>query len=169
MNSIKYIALILLIENIFSADDPFNYNTCQDEVYTYKIDNVEFKGIRKFEAKSANDCKDRQIREYTHDSYDYDGKLKSKDTTKTFYTHCCYVTFDRIKEIETTHDSKNEEVGIEGYCLRLTDYQYNNIKDYIKFTSFFSYDDEAYNNLKIDCNSNYVQLGLLSLLLLILF
>ena len=168
MNSIKYIALILLIENIFAADDPFIYNTCEMEAFTYKVDDVEYKSSRLFEAKSADDCKNRQIREYTRDSYDYyDGKLKS-DTTKTFYTHCCYVTYDRIKEIATSYDSRREEIGIEGYCKRLTDYQYKHIKDYIKYLSFDSEDDEAYNNMKIDCNSNFTQLGLLSLLLLIL-
>ena len=168
MNSIKYIAFILLIEIIFTADDPFIYDTCENEVFTYKIENQEYKSVRLFEAKSASDCKDRPIREYTRDSYE-DGKLKSKDTTKTFFSHCCYITYDRIKEIETTYDSKYEEVGIEGYCIKLSDSQYKNIKDFVKYYSLIAGEDIAYNNVKIDCNSNYAQLGLLSLLLLILF
>lgn len=176
MNNIKYISLILLIVNIFGADDPFVFDPCSTEVFTYKrdTDTEEQKGTRTFEAKNANDCKDRKNAEYTSDSYEYDYvngkyKLKTKDVTKNFYTHCCYVTFDRIKEYPLSLDSKYERTGIEGFCQALTDSQYNNIKDYIKYLSFYTEEGWPLNNVKIDCNSNNIQLGLLSLLLLILF
>ena len=177
MKSIKYIALILLITNICAAEDPFVFDPCSTEVFTYKreSDSEETKGTRIFEAKSANDCKDRKNGEYTYDSYEYDFdnnkyKLKTKGTTKTFYTHCCYITYDRIKEFELGRDSKNEETGIEGYCTGLTDSQYEHIKDYINYLTFKVDDDDyALNKVKIDCKSKYIQLGLLSLLLLILF
>ena len=64
---------------------------------------------------------------------------------------------------------KLELKDIVWYCMRLTDSQYDNIKEYVRYYSLYSDGDEAYNNVKIDCKSNYVQLGLLSLLLLILF
>ena len=174
MNNIKYISLILLIANIFAADDPFVFDPCSTEVFTYKIDSEEYKSTRTFEAKSANDCKNKKNGEYTYDSYDYDYdnnkyKLKTKGTTKTFYSHCCYITYDRIKDFQLGRDSKNEETGIEGYCMGLTDSQYDNIKEYIKYLSFNVDDDYALNNVKIDCKTNYVQIGLLSLLLFILF
>lgn len=178
MNTIKYIALVLLISNIYTIDDPFVYDTCSGEVFTYKEEGstVEEKGIRFFEAKSANDCKNRPIREYTSDSYDHlTGKLLSKGTTKTFYTHCCYVTFDRIKDYELGLNEKNEDKSIEGICQGLSDYQYDHIKDFIHYMSFSSSDIFKTNdgwvieNIKVDCISNYVKFSLLSLLLLIFF
>lgn len=181
MNSIKYIALILLFSNIYTVDDPFVYDTCSQEVFTYKLegDTEDNKSYRLFEAKNANDCKNRPIREYTSDSYDYStGKLLLKGTTKTFYTHCCHVTFDRIKDIKYfSRNEKNEYKSIEGFCLAITDYQYNNIKDFIYFKSLTGiYDDDAFEkdgwaveNIKIDCKSNYVKFGLLILLFLIFF
>ena len=108
MNNIKYIALIILLfSNIYEVDDPFVYDICEYEVYSFKEeeDTEDIKDTRIFEAKSGDDCKDRPIREYIKDSYDYStGKLKSKGTTNNFYAHCCYMTFDRIKDFELGKD-----------------------------------------------------------------
>ena len=162
MNSIKYFVLILIISCIYTDTTLFIKNQCSIEQYTNS--DTKLPNTRYFEAKSGNDCKDRKILEYDDNSYDYTGKLLD-DKVKTFYTHCCHITYDRIKDDKRGENSKGESIGIEGYCIRLTDTQYKNIKEY---ALGYALDIER-DNVKIDCNTNYLQFGLSSLILLILF
>ena len=50
-------------------------------------------------------------------------------------------------------------------CMPLKKYQYNNIKDYIKFAKLIG---GSSNDIKIDCKSLYLGISLLSFLLLLL-
>lgn len=155
----KFIVLILLIAYIYT--DPITYiNQCENEEYTKTGET--FKRQRKFEAKSANDCKDRTILEY-NDYYYSSGEL-AEYKIKTFYTHCCYVTYDRIKD-DKEYDDEGKAYSIEGFCKRLTDSQYENIKDFILANEF----NKERNNMKIDCDSTFLKIGFLSLLLFTLF
>lgn len=66
------------------------------------------------------------------------------------YEHCCFATDDyRLKN---------------GACIALTKPQYENIKDLIKHKEL---EDGAING-KIDCNSLYLKIGLLSLIFFLL-
>ena len=157
MNYIKFITLVLLITSIYS--DVFNYNPCTMEEYTK--DGIKL--LRVFEAKNGEECKGRTILEYIDDYYRYGEQ--AEDKIKTYYSHCCYVTYDRIKEDKLYRDSEGKYYGIDGYCTRITDTQYDNIKQLILTLEF----QKERNNFKIDCKSDYLHLGLLSLILLILF
>lgn len=157
MNYIKFITLVLLITSIYS--DVLNYNPCTLEEYTK--DGNKF--LRVFEAKNGDDCKGRNILEYIDDYYRYGEQ--AEDKIKTYYSHCCYVTYDRIKEDKNYRDSEGKSYGVDGYCTRITDSQYDNIKQMILNLEFKNDRD----NFKIDCKSYYLHLGLLSLILLILF
>ena len=157
MNFIKFISLVLLIIDIHS--DIVNYNPCNLEEYTKN----GVKLLRVFEPKNGDDCKSRSILEYV-DRYYYNGE-KAEDKIKTYYSHCCYITYDRIKEDKNYRDSEGKEYGVDGYCERLTDSQYKNVKDFANYLSF----DNTRSNYKIDCKSNYLKFGLFSLMILILF
>ena len=161
MNSIKYFVLILFISCIYTDTTLFIKNQCSKEQYTNS--DTQLPSIRYFEAKSWNDWKDRKILEYDDDSYDYTGKFLD-EKVKTFYTHCCHITYDRIKDDKRGENSKGESIGIEGYCIRLTDTQYKNVKEYALRYAL----EHNRDIVKIDCNTNYLRFGLLILILLIL-
>ncbi len=72
---------------------------------------------------------------------------------------------DYTKKKDSNRNSNGDKVGYAASCIELTDSEYDNIGDYINYLQF----SENLNGVKIDCNSYYLHLGLLSLLLLIIF
>jgi hypothetical protein len=74
--------------------------------------------------------------------------LDENTEKKLGYEYCCYV-----------------EDGDNKSCAALTKYQYENIKDYIKYMKLRSPVSE---DAKIDCKSLYLEISILSILLLLL-
>jgi len=91
---------------------------------------------------------------YSDDGCDPDDSSvsKAKDCNKHDSTgrHCCYY------KVKKDGDTKNG-------CLPLTQTQYDNIKDFIK-----TYKDAGYEVKKLDCKSIYLELSILSFILLLL-
>jgi len=73
---------------------------------------------------------------------------KLSDEEKKKYDYCCFA-----------------ENGDNKSCVGLTKYQYKHIKDFVKLQKLEGTDEDA----KIDCNSIYLQLSIISSLLLLLF
>ena len=161
MNFIKVISLIFVISYIYSA-----YEDCTNSEIKYKLNGLEQETNNTFVASSADDCKGRKILEY---NVNYYYTQNDDDKIKTYKTHCCYYTYegmeDDTKKISPNINSNGDKVGYAGSCIELTDSQYDNIQNYINYLQF-RYDR---NGAKIDCNSYYLHLGLLTLLLLIIF
>ena len=65
--------------------------------------------------------------------------------------YCCYT--------KGTDKNKNKIKG----CISLSQYDYDHIKDFIK-----SYKDQGHKIKKIDCKSIYLELSILSFILLLL-
>ncbi len=160
MNFIEVISLLLAISYIHSE-----YNDCKTTEISYKEDGQEYKRNNTFVPSSADDCKNRKVLEY-HTYYDNKGEPIK---IKTYKTRCCYYTYEGMEEDTKYRDynlnSDGKEVGYGSSCIELTDSQYDNIQNYINYLQF-RYDR---NGAKIDCNSYYLHLGLLTLLLLIIF
>ena len=156
MNFIKLISLLFVLSFIYSE-----YDDCTYTEISYKIGNTELKHNNSFVASSADDCKDRTLLEY--ERYYYTSK-DDDDKIKTYKTHCCYYTYEGMEEYTKRNgrnlNSKGDKVGYAGTCIELTDSQYDNIQDYINYMQF----NLDKNGVKIDCNSYYLQLGLLILL-----
>ena len=79
------------------------------------------------------------------------------------------MTYDGFNhENDNAYDSNGDDtIEREGDCIKLTDAEYNHIGEFIKYKQM---DNEYYNyNLKLDCFSNYLKMGFLNLILLILF
>lgn len=72
----------------------------------------------------------------------------SDDDKNSRYEYCCYL-----------------EDGDDKSCVPLTKYQYENIKDYAKIQKLTGPVSE---DAKIDCKSLYLEISLLSILLLLL-
>ena len=77
------------------------------------------------------------------------GQLSDTQIKDDLKSHCCYYKSDN---------------DILPKCISLTKIQYDNIKDYIKFNEILW----GEVNLKIDCYSFYLKIGLLNLILLFL-
>ena len=80
-----------------------------------------------------------------------DCKAENLDDTyekKQGYEYCCYLEYGDTKR-----------------CDALTKYQYENIKDYIKNVKLMQTGNE---DTKLDCKSLYLEISLLSILLLLL-
>lgn len=169
----KLILLILLISYIYS-DDPYAYDTysgntvwedCGKTIFSVTQNNIKFYRQNYVNAKSVDDCQGKQL-EYQHNYYI---TKRDEDKIKSEYTHCCYYTYDGFEyDSEKNYNSDLvQKVEREGGCIALTDAEYNNIGEYIKFKQR---EEEYYNyNLKLDCFSNYLKTGLLNIILLILF
>ena len=160
MNFIKVITLLFAICYIHSE-----YNDCVNTEFSYKVDGQEKKTNNTFVPSSADDCKNRKVLEYETYYNDPDEPTK----IKTYNSHCCYFTYEGMEE-DTKYDDYNlnsdgKKVGYAASCIELTDSQYDNIQDYVNYLQF-GYNR---NGVKIDCNSYYLQFGLLSLILLIIF
>ena len=81
-------------------------------------------------------------------TYDCVNKLGDDDRNAGYY--CCY--------------EKAKKDGVEkSDCVFLIEEQYKEIKDYIG-----SIKDQGYKDVSVDCKSYYLQLGVLSLLLILL-
>lgn len=160
MNFIEVISLLLAISYIHSE-----YNDCETTEISYKEDGQEYTRNNTFVPSSADDCKNRKVLEY-HTYYDNKGEPIK---IKTYKTRCCYYTYEGMEEDTKYRDynlnSDGKEVGYGSSCIELTDSQYDNIQNYVNYIQFG--DDR--NGVKIDCNSYYLQFGLLSLILLIIF
>ena len=70
------------------------------------------------------------------------------------YKYCCFV---RYKEL-----GDNEE---KTECEPITEYQYKNIDEYVKFYKLFEIKSDDFN---IECGSNFFKFSFLSLILLLL-
>ena len=83
---------------------------------------------------------------------------KAKDCndleTPTGYKYCCYV------------DAKDKDGNESKACMPISEENYNNIKEYIDSLKKLS-DGKGKIN-KFDCNSNYLRISLISLLLFLL-
>ena len=146
MDFLKYITFLIVLANIYSA-----YNDCVKTEITVTDNGFSYTQNTTFSASKGDDCKDRTIND--------------DDKNKKYKTHCCYVTYDQHKYINRPINDQGKYVGIEGSCTTLTDVQYNHINDLIKH-----YENvEGFTNVQIDCKSYYLQLGIISILLLILF
>ena len=160
MNFIEVISLLLAISYIHSE-----YNDCETTEISYKEDGQEYKRNNTFVPSSADDCKNRKVLEY-HTYYDNKGEPIK---IKTYKTRCCYYTYEGMEEDTKYRDynlnSDGKEVGYGSSCIELTDSQYDNIQDYVNYIQF----GDDLIGVKIDCNSYYLQFGLLSLILLIIF
>lgn len=161
MNFIKVISLIFVISYIYSA-----YEDCLYYETKYKLSGIELETNNSFVPSSADDCKNRKLLEYERRYY---YSLDDDDKIKAYKTHCCYYTYEGMEEDTKkkgyNRNSNGDKVGYAASCIELTDSQYDNIQSYINYLQF----DSHRNGVKIDCNSYYLHLGLLSLLLLIIF
>ena len=157
-------AFVLLISAIFCE-----FNDCTRTEITISPDGgTSFTQNVTYSPSSVDDCKNRKVLEYDDKYYNLiNVKEENKILYKTYNTHCCYMTYDGINYKERTTNSKGNSVEMNGICVELTDALYDNIGDYVKYSQ-----TEGKNfmpNLKIDCNSFYLKLGLLSLILFIIF
>lgn len=69
------------------------------------------------------------------------------------YSHCCYL------------DGKDKDGNDSKGCVPVTEENYNKIKDYIDSLKKLSNGGKIN---KLDCNSNYLKISLISLLLILL-
>ena len=150
---------------------PYDY---KDNKPVYK--DTKFSTNFTFAASKADDCKNRKLRLYKDGGVFYDSQ-KDDERDETFFTHCCYITYDEMdkyeyNEVEYEYDKDNgnrilkTKEGYKGACVALTDLEYKNIKEYISHMELRS---GQYKNLKIDCNSYYLQFFILNLIFLFLF
>ena len=78
---------------------------------------------------------------------------------------------DKLSQSQIDDDKKayccysKDDVHVNPQCISLTQEQYDNIKDYIKFNRILW----GESNLSVDCNSSFISLGLLYLILFLLF
>lgn len=146
-----------------------------------------------FIAENADDCKSRTLRKYTFGGDYYDNKA-DYNYKETFLTHCCFLSYDDMEKYEDPNEIEKEKDAISfrsqsdymsssyfygdyrtpkvtkteditGKCIALTDNQYDNIKEYKKY---LEYRNGKYINLKIDCNTSYLQFFMITLMLLFL-
>ena len=101
--------------------------------------------------KSASDCND---------------KLTDEDKNNYGYAYCCYFTLSKKSEYN--------------YCGGLSKKEYDNIGKYMKIQKIEKEVDELENEidpdddyedfgkLKLECNSNYIKLGILILFLFLI-
>ena len=146
MNFLKYITLLIVIANIYSA-----YNDCEKTEITVTMNGYSYQYNTTFSASKGDDCKDRTIND--------------DDKNKYYKKYCCYVTYDGYKYRNSKMGTDGKSVEIDGSCMTLTDEQHSHIKDLIKYMEIF----QGRVNVQIDCKSYYLQLGIISLLLFILF
>jgi len=194
MNFIKLTISLFLILTVYSAYEDCMYveseytiknyyKNAEGERYTKDDGSQDYKDTKlpsnfTFIASKADDCKNRKIRAYTDGSHYYDSQ-KDDERKETFYTHCCYFTYDNMDQyefniLEEKYDKNNpysyrnevsKKEGVKGQCTALTDHQYDNIKEYILHMQL---KDGKYKNLKIDCNSYNIQFFIINLFLLFL-
>jgi len=202
MNHIMLLLPLLLLINVNSYED------CMYVEKEYKIKNDEYihdgpfadwkwvddigKENFTFIAQNADDCKSRTLRNYEYRGMFYDNKVNDK-YKETFYTHCCFFSYDEMEKYEDPNEIEKEKDAITftstddyyrrssliyereekvtkkeeitGKCIALTDNQYENIKEFILHAK---YQTGRYINLKIDCSTSYLQFFMITLMLLFL-
>ena len=165
----KLISFVILILSVLSDFDPKLrlYEDCARTIYTDK------NGIKQqnyVDASSVDDCKDRKILEYVdsyYENYDsYTEKYNDYYKVKRPGTHCCYYTYDGFGDENKNKNSENYPVvERKGGCTELTDAYYEHISDYLKVQKNI---DEKYSfNYKLDCQSKFLNIGFLLLILLL--
>jgi hypothetical protein len=91
---------------------------------------------------SSSDC----------DGKDAESAKDCKDKTSAYTDgHCCFIK------------GKDKDGNSASMCISLEKSEYDNIKDYIK-----SLEDQGANVKKLDCKSIYLELSILSFILLLL-
>ena len=80
------------------------------------------------------------------------GDCKLTKSTGNEVEKCCYETADNYDKVS---------YPAKGGCVGLNQKQLDNLKTYIKYQEIIS----GYDKMKIDCNSSYIKLSLISLLL----
>ena len=188
MKFIKLNIILILVLTVYSVYEDCMLveseytlkNSPYDSDHTYYGSNVykdtKFPKNFTFVASKVDDCKNRKLRLYEDNGLFYDSQ-KDDERDETFFTHCCYYTYDEMdkyeyNEVEYEYDKQNRnsvlktKEGYKGACVALTDLEYKNIKEYI---SHMELRNGRYKNLKIDCNSYYLQFFILNLILLFLF
>lgn len=139
----RVLSIILAICFIYYIDCEIQMTGCSS---TQDYDKETLKNVE-VSHKSADDCKNRLTDE------------NKKDGDK-----CCY-----------EYGSKKED---KGYCVLLNKYEYENIGKYLKIYDLqaeiykdmpksSSSESEDYGTMHIDCHSNYIKIGLISLLLIL--
>ena len=137
-----YLLSLLLLTNIYS--EIITHCDWDEDTEYVRNNNYEIK------ANSASDCKNRLTTD--------DKKIQSR---------CCY--WYRFEKKD------------EGYCQLITKEEYENIDKFIKYYNLYDdiyvdeKDEEEYKKylkkhgiLKIDCFSNFLKIGLLSIIIFIL-
>ena len=79
--------------------------------------------------------------------------LSDKDKERG-YLYCCYIRYKRPRDKEERKS-----------CQPLTEYQYKNLDEYIKYYKLFEVDSDDFN---IECGSTFFKFTVLSLILLLL-
>ena len=194
MNIVKFIISLILVINVYTAYEDCSFYESEytiknyfmdadgvryvkDDGYTPDYKDTKFPTNLTFIATKADDCKNRKTRPYIDSRGVYYDSQKDDEREETFHTHCCYVTYDDMDKyeynvLESKYDKDTGDIkvtnkeGIKGRCIALTDLQYNNIKEYITYQQIRN---GEYKNYKIDCNSYYLQIFILNLILLFLF
>jgi len=78
--------------------------------------------------------------------------LSDKDKEKG-YMYCCYLRYKRTTDKEERKS-----------CERLSEYQYKNLDEYVKFYKLFEIESDDFN---IECGSTFFKFSVLSLILLL--
>lgn len=176
----KYVSKSYTLKNY---DFDYSSATASD----WKYSDVTYDTNFTFIAENVDDCKNRALREYKYSGYYFDNKVDNSE--ETFLKHCCFLSYDNmekhedpniyeeemekvtINSITDLHKLSNRKTSvtkkeeITGKCIALTENQYKHIKEYI----IEKENDEGYYiNLKIDCNTSYLQFFMITLMLLFL-
>ena len=154
MNFIKLNIFLILVLTVYTA-----YDDCRlvESEYTLKnspydsdhdfykdkdgnpiYQDTKFPSNFTFTASKADECKNRKLRAYEDSRGLYYDSQKDDERDETFYTHCCYYTYDGMdqyeyNEVEYEYDKKTggqklkTKEGLQGACLALTDLEYTNI------------------------------------------
>ena len=133
----KY-SIVFLISMLIYINAKVDYTSCSAEYEILASYGSSYDISTTFNSTGIDKCKDR---------------LNSTGVDKG-YTKCCYIEYKEPGENELT---KN--------CVRLTDYQYDHIAEWIKIQGL----SEGYEEGKIDCKSFNLYLSLISLIFIILY
>ena len=83
------------------------------------------------------------------------------EAKKQKYTKCCLVKYDDIANVGRHYGSGSTIIDGKPECRYFREKTLKNLKTYIKYEEV----ENGYENMEIDCNSNYIKLSLIGLLL----
>ena len=83
-----------------------------------------------------------------------------EESKKQKYTKCCLVKYDDIANVGGELSGSTWEAG-KPYCQAFREKTLKNLKTYIKYFEV----ENGVEKMEIDCNSNYIKLSLIGLLL----